>query len=183
MKKKSIEKKGGLLKYNYNILKQDKKFLFFLFAGFFILYSFLDGLWKIPLINFGINRTLAVGIWDYLFIFGASALLSLFIGLWRYERKGHIQSNKIVGVFGGGMTGVLAGICPACQSIGLVAFGATFLNIPTTFLTPYLDIVKILSIGLLILAVYIKADSVYTKTCKTCPAFPKQFGGKKVRIK
>lgn len=175
--------KESFFKHNLKIVKNNKKFFFLLFAGLFVIYSFLYGLWKIPLIDFGINRTFAVGIWDYLFILGSSALMSTFVILWKHERKSQVQSNTKFGFIGGGTAAIFAGICPACQSIGLVAFGTTFLNIPTTFLAPYLGILKITSIGLLALAVYLKADSVYTKTCKTCLIFPKQFGGKKERIK
>lgn len=176
----SDKKKESLLKYNYNILKKDKKFLLLLFAGFFIGYSFLYGLWKIPVINFGINRDSIVGVLDYLFIFGISVLASLFIGLWRHEIKTNIQSNKIAGIFGGSTAGLLAGVCPACQSLGIVALGTTFLNIPLAFLIPYLNILKIISIGLLILVVYIKADSIYTKTCKACLIIPKQSKSKRL---
>ncbi len=174
VKEKSTEKKEGLFEYNYQIVKNNKKFLFLLFAGLFVVYSFLFGLWKIPLIDFGINRLSVVGIWDYLFLFGTSALISTFVVLWRHERKSQVQPLTTLEVAGGGSAALLAGICPVCQSIGLVAFGSTFLNIPTAFLTPYLGIFKTLSIGLLVLAVYLKADNVYTKTCKTCLISPEK---------
>ncbi|MBS3079983.1 hypothetical protein J4221_00770 [Candidatus Pacearchaeota archaeon] len=174
VEKNELEKKESLFEYNYNIIKKDKKFLFILFIGLFVVYSFLFGLWKIPIVNFGINRLSAVGMWDYLFLSGTSALISVFVVLWRHERKSQVQSLATVGVAGGGLAAFLAGICPVCQSIGLVAFGTTFLNIPTTFLTPYLGIFKTISIGLLVLAVYLKADSVYTKTCKDCLISPQE---------
>ena len=165
---KGVQEKEGLLGYNYKIMKQEKKLLFLLFAGLFVVYSFLFGLWKIPIVDFGINRLSSVGAGDYLFLLGTSALISLFVVLWRHERKSQVQSLTAVGVTGGGLAALLAGICPVCQSIGFVAFGTTFLNIPTAFLTPYLGIFKTISIGLLALAVYLKADSVYTKTCTAC---------------
>lgn len=175
---KTNEKKESLLEYNYNVVKSNKKFFLLLFVGLFVLYLFLFGLWKIPLVNFGINRLSAVGIWDYLFLFGTSALMSIFVVLWRHEKKSHVYSNTAVGMAGGGSAAFLAGVCPVCQSIGLIAFGTTFLNIPTTFLTPYLGIFKTLSIGLLVLAVYLKADSAYTKICKACLISPKKEGNK-----
>lgn len=176
---KSKNKKEGLFEYNYKIVKSNKKFFFLLFVGLFVVYSFLFGLWKIPLINFGIKRLSAVSLWDYLFLFGISALVSLFVLLWRHERKSHIQSSAAVGITGGGIAAFLAGICPVCQSIGIVALGTILLNVPTAFLTPYLGIFKIISIGLLVLAVYLKADSVYTKTCKICLIAPKKKKGNK----
>ncbi len=162
----------GLFRYNLAIIKENKKFFLILFAILLILYSFLFGLWKIPFIEFGINRLSSVGITDYLFIFGTSILVSIFFTLWKYERKNHIKSNSTVGATGGSFAAILSGICPVCQSIGLVAFGTTLLNIPTAFLTPYLGIIKTMSFGLLGLAVYLKADSVYTKTCKACLVTP-----------
>ena len=45
---KGVQEKEGLLGYNYKIMKQEKKLLFLLFAGLFVVYSFLFGLWKIP---------------------------------------------------------------------------------------------------------------------------------------
>src|SRR3989338_8352915 len=174
VEEKSKEKKENLFEYNCKIIIEDKKFLFLLFTGLFVIYSFLYGLWKIPVLGFGINRLSAVGLSDYLFLFGISALISIFVVLWRRERKSHVQSLASVGVAGGGLAALLAGICPVCHSIGLVAFLTTFLNIPTTFLIPYLGILKTISIGLLILAVYLKADSVYTKTCKACLISPKK---------
>ena len=162
------EQKEEFLKYNYKILNQDKKFLFLLFVGLFVVYSFLFGLWRIPVIDFGIERLSEVGIWDYLFLLGTAALLSIFVVLWRYERKSHAKSMASVGVAGGGASAVLAGVCPVCQGIGLVAFGSTLLSIPTAFLTSYLGIFKTISIGLLVLGVYLKAESVHTKSCIAC---------------
>ncbi len=183
MNKKSVEKKEGFWKHNYKIIKHNKKFLFLLFAGLAAIYSFLYGLWKIPFIGFGIYRDSLVGAGDYLFIFGSSALISLFVLLWRHERKNHIQSNAAVGVTSGGIAAFAAGICPACQGIALVALGTTFLNIPTTNLIPYLGIIKIVSLGALSLAVYLKADSVYTKTCKACLIFPESKKNKRKKTR
>ena len=122
----------------------------------------------------------SVGIWDYLFIFVVSVLISLFVTLWRYERKKHItNSNLTVGTAGGGIGALIAGVCPACQSLGLLAFGTTIFSIPTAFLVPYLGAIKTLSLGLLGLAVYLKADNVYTKTCKACTILPSKKKNKK----
>ena len=168
-KKTSAEKKEGIWKYNLSIIKSNKEFFLLLFAGLFVIYSFLYGLWIVPLIGFGISRMSAVGISDYLVVFGASAFISLFVTLWRYEKREHAaNSNGLVGAAGGGIAAVIGGICPACQGVVLLAFGTTILNIPAAFLVPYLGVIKTLSLGLLMLAVYLKADSVYTKTCKVC---------------
>src|SRR3972149_12240339 len=102
-KKTSAEKKEGIWKYNLSIIKSNKEFFLLLFAGLFVIYSFLYGLWIVPLIGFGISRMSAVGISDYLVVFGASAFISLFVTLWRYEKREHAaNSNGLVGAAGGG---------------------------------------------------------------------------------
>ncbi len=167
-KTKSIRGGNNIITHTIDILKGNLKVFFITLISVSIVYSFFYGIWRIPVIGFGVNRMDAVGLWDYLFIFVTSVLISIFVVLWRHERKNKIQSLTTAGVAGGGLTAVFAGICPVCQSLGLVAFGTIFLNIPTTFLIPYLGILKTVSIGLLGLAVYLKADSVYTRTCKAC---------------
>lgn len=172
-------KEKGFFKYNLKLIKDNQKLSLLLLAGFFVIYSFLYGLWKIPFIKFGINRLSSIGLGDYLFVLVTALLVSFFIVLWREEKKQRVHSNTVVGATGGGLAALVAGICPVCQSIGIVALGSTLLNIPTTFLAPYLGIIKTLSIGFLVLAVYLKADSVYTKTCKACLVPPAKGKNKK----
>lgn len=166
---KDNKEKEGLFNYNLEIIKNHKNFFFWLLAGFLVVYSFMYGLWKIPVIGFGINRMSSVRLSDYLFILAVSVFASLFFTLGVYEKKQHkTNSNKVFGTTGGGLAAFVAGICPVCQGIALVALGSTFLTIPTVFLLPYLGIIRTFSLGLLVLAVYVKADSVYTKTCPSC---------------
>ncbi len=171
-KTKEGGKKSTLFSTAKTAIKENKKF--FYIGGFilFVIYTFLYGLWKIPVIGLGINRLSPVTFTDYIFLFTITGLTASFITLWRYERKQHFSSNSKVGGVGGSIAGILSGVCPVCQSIGFVAFGTTFLNIPTAFLTPYLGIIKIISVGLLGLAVFMKADSIHTKTCRACVAPP-----------
>ncbi len=158
----------SLLSTLFSILKHSRSTFWLWSLGLFILYTFLFGLWKIPIVGFGINRMSAVTITDYFFIIAITLLMASFIVLWKYERAQKAPSSSTWGAAGGGFAAFLTGICPACQGIALVAFGATFLNIPTTFLLPYLGTLKLFSIGLLGLVVYMKADSIYTKTCAAC---------------
>ncbi|MEK6873004.1 MAG: hypothetical protein AABW90_03250 [Nanoarchaeota archaeon] len=178
--KKSLKQENeGFLKHSFGIIKNDKKFFLWLFVGFLVVYSFLYGLWKIPFIGFGINRMSSVGLVDYFFILGVSAFVSLLFTLVSYERNQyHTNSNKVLGTTGGGFAAFVAGICPACQGIALVALGSTLLTIPTAFLVPYLGVLKTLSLGLLVLAVYVKADSIYTKTCPACLTSPENTNKK-----
>ncbi len=158
----------SLWKNTLSILQQQRRLFWGSAIGFFILYTFLFGIWKIPLLGLGINRTSAVTLADYLFILLITVLISSFIVLWKQERQEKVVSSSKWGAVGGGFSAFLAGICPVCQSLAFVAFGGTFLNIPTAFLIPYLGVLKLFSLGILGLAVYMKADSVYTKTCTVC---------------
>lgn len=158
----------SLLTHTFSILNSSRSSFLFWSLGLLIFYTFLFGLWKIPLVGFGINRMSAVTITDYLFIILITGLAATFIILWKHERAQNVSSSSKWGALGGGFSAFLAGICPVCQSLGLLAFGTTFLNIPIGFLVPYLGTLKLFSLGLLGLAVYMKADSVYTKTCTAC---------------
>ncbi len=173
---KEDNKKSTLFSIIFSIiktaLKKNKKFLFISGFVLFVMYTFLYGIWKIPLIGLGINRLSPVTFTDYVFLFIITGLTASFITLWRYERKQHFSSNSKMGGIGGSLAGIISGVCPVCQSIGFVAFGTTFLNIPTAFLTPFLGIIKILSVGLLGLAVILKADSIRAKTCRACLVIP-----------
>ena len=158
----------SLLTHTFSILNSSRSSFLFWSLGLLIFYTFLFGLWKIPLVGFGINRMSAVTITDYLFIILITGLAATFIILWKHERAQNVSTSSKWGALGGGFSAFLAGICPVCQSLGLLAFGTTFLNIPIGFLVPYLGTLKLFSLGLLGLAVYMKADSVYTKTCTAC---------------
>lgn len=151
-----------------NIIKEYKKSLLLAFLGLLVIYSFLYGIWRIPIIDFGINRTSEITIIDYLFIIVIALLSALFIVFLRYEKYSKFSAHSTTGAGGIGVAGIVSTACPACQSIAVVGLGSTFFNIPTGFLTPYLGLLKILSVGLLSLAVFIKADSIYNKTCRSC---------------
>ena len=165
-----------LLNTTSSILKQKESKKIFLVSAliFLVVYSFLYGFWKIPFIEFGINRLSGIGFFDYLFVIAVSVLTSIFISLFLYERKSKLASASSIGGIGGGFAGFVGAICPVCQSVGIVAFGSTLLNIPTAFLTPYLGFLKVASIGLLGMAVYFKADSIHNKKCKGCEVKPEK---------
>lgn len=169
-KEGNLNKKENILSTSYNILKEkeSKKVLLISILVFLIVYSFLYGFWKIPIIDFGINRTSAIGFLDILFVFSISVLISLLLSFFLHEKRNNVASTSSIGGFGGGFAGFVGAICPVCQSIGIVAFGSTLLNIPTAFLTPYLGFLKIASVALLSLAVYFKAERIHNKKCPAC---------------
>ena len=68
------EKKENILSTSIEILKREesKKILLISITAFLIVYSFLYGFWKIPIIDFGINRLSGIGFFDYLFVIAVS---------------------------------------------------------------------------------------------------------------
>ena len=172
MEEKSLdkEKKESMFSTSVEILKQEesKRILMISITLFLAAYSFLYGFWKIPIIDFGINRLSGIGFFDYLFVIAVSILTSVFLALFLHERRNKLVSASSIGGVGGGFAGFVGAVCPVCQSVGIVAFGSTLLNIPTAFLTPYLGFLKVASIGLLGMAVYFKADSIHSKKCAAC---------------
>ncbi len=137
---------------------------------FFVLFSYLYGLWKIPFVDFGIQRMSAVTVWDYLFLVVVSLLMAVLLTLGKYERVTHLQSeSKYLGKGSGAFAGLVAAACPVCQGIVIAALGTTLLTIPLGFLVPYLNFMKVASLALLSLAVFFRADGICTKTCRPLP--------------
>ena len=164
--KKGENEISSLPQFVVQSIKHQQKFFFMTSAGFIILYSFLSGFWKIPGLDFGINRITEIGISDIIYLMIISVLAALFILLWKQEQADRVSST--VGGIGSVFAGAVGAICPACQTIGVVALGSTLLSIPATAVVPYLGLLKLFSIGILGLAVYMKAESTFTKTCKAC---------------
>lgn len=140
------------------------------FILFLLLFSYLYGLWKIPFIDFGIHRMTDVTAWDYLYLAFVSLLLSILLTLGKYEKITRMHSeSKYLGKGSGIFAGLVAATCPVCQGIVFAALGSTILTIPLGLITPYINFFKVASAALLALAVFFRADSIYTKTCPTLP--------------
>ena len=92
-------KKENLLSTSLKALKQkeSKKILLISTIISLITYSFLYGMWRIPVIDFGINRTTPIVYYDYLFVIAVSLLVSIFLALFLYERREKIASGSSVG--------------------------------------------------------------------------------------
>ncbi len=171
---------GKMKKENKNIFSHTlgivkKHFIFFITAFIlsFLIYSFIYGVWLIPFLDFGIMRMSEVVLADYLFITLVSLIIALLITLMKYERINRLNANtKSINTIGGGIAGFAAAVCPVCQGITMVALGTTFANIPLGPLVPYINILKFVTIGLLLLAVSLKADSIYKKVCIACKIMP-----------
>ncbi len=162
------KKEAGLFANTLEVVQKEQRLFWLSALAFLILYSFLFGLWRIPLIDFGLNRMDAITFLDYLFLLALSILAAIFVTLWRYEHREKISSHSGVGGVAGASTALFSAICPACQGIAVIGLGTTLLNIPTAILVPYLGILKIFSLGLLGLGVVLKAESIHTKKCTFC---------------
>lgn len=171
MKVKEKQTKG-IVKHTFRILKEKPNSRNLIIISFIALaiYSFLYGVWRIPFLDFGIFRMSSISVFDYIFILLVAVLSSLLIVLFIYEKKNYTASSSVSAMssVGGGFAGFFASICPVCQGIVIVALGSTLLNIPTVFLIPYLNVFKITSLGLLGLALSLKAQSIYTGHCEAC---------------
>ncbi len=178
----NMEKVKSINMWNntFGVIKENLKKFLLSSLVLLVIYTFLYGFWHIPFIDFGINRMSPIVFLDWVFVILVSLLTSIFLTLFRYEKANNFSSNSSAGAVGVGFGGFSA-ICPVCQSVGLVAFGTTFLNIPTGFLIPYLGPLKIISLGILGLAVFMKADSIHTKKCESCEIIPKSVKTKKTK--
>ena len=133
-----------------------------------VLYSFLYGLWKIPIIEFGINRFSTVGILDYLYLVLISVLTGLLFTLFKYERLQSIKSGSKLAGSGGLFAGIVSAVCPVCQGVSIAALGSTVALLPLAFLVPYIGLLQIVTIFILGFSLYLKADSIFTQTCIAC---------------
>ncbi len=179
MNKKIIYKKyqQGIVLHTLEILKQNFSVLAVSFFVSMLFFTFFYGFWSIPLLNIGISRMSSVTATDYLFIFFASVLFGGIVSLIAYERKDRIKTGAAsgVGVVGGAVAGFFGAVCPVCQGIVILAFGATY-GIPTYFITSYTGTFKIISLVLLGMAFALKAQSIYTSNCVACGIREKKNG-------
>lgn len=142
---------------------------------FGILYTFLYGLWKIPVVDFGINRFSAVGILDYTYLLLIIVFTGLMCVLFRYERNQAIKSGSKLSGGGSLLAGVVSTICPVCQGVSIAALGGTVAAIPLTFLVPYIGLIQLMTVLILGFALYLKVNSVYTQTCIACAKIDTKF--------
>ncbi len=168
--RKAHHKSDNVIMHTLGIVKQPRYTKTFAVAFILsaILYSFLYGLWKIPAIEFGINRLSAVGILDYLYLILISALAGLLFTLFKYGRMQSVKSGSALAGGGGLFAGIVSTVCPACQGISIAALGGTVAALPLAFLVPYMGLIQFITIFILGFALYLKANSIFTQTCISC---------------
>ena len=167
---KAHHKSGNVIMHTLGIVKQPRYTKTFAAAFILsaILYSFLYGLWKIPAIEFGINRLSAVGILDYLYLILISALAGLLFTLFKYGRMQSVKSGSTLAGGGGLFAGIVSTVCPACQGISIAALGGTVAALPLASLVPYIGLIQFITVFILGFALYLKANSIFTQTCISC---------------
>ncbi len=168
--RKSAPDSGNFISHTIGIIKQPLYVKTFAISAilFGILYTFLYGLWKIPVIDFGINRFSAVGVLDYAYLLLITAITGLMFALFKFERNQSIKSGSKLSGGGGFLAGIVSTICPACQGVSIAALGGTVAIIPLAFLVPYIGLIQLITVLILGFALYLKANSIYTQTCITC---------------
>lgn len=162
-----------LFSTTWKILREPKYFKWWVFSalGFAIFYTFLYGIWKIPGIKLGLVRMTEIGASDVLFLTFVPVMVGALISLLKY--KADDGSGLATGGTGGTLAGIVSAICPTCQGITIAALGSTIGAIPLGPLIPYLGLLKMVSILILSLSLYVTAKGIYTKTCLACEVLPK----------
>ena len=160
--------KQGVLSNTAGILRQRKytKIAAISILGFAVLYSFLYGLWQIPVLQIGFDRMTEVTLVDVTYVVLISVMSGLLVSLLRFKIN-EADGSKMVGI-GGIFAGVVSTACPVCQGITFIALGSTVAAIPLGFLIPYLWVLQIATIFILGLSLYLTSSNIYAKTCISC---------------
>ncbi len=160
----------SVFSHTFGILKQRKyaKLSLISIAAFGILYSFLYGVWQIPVLQIGILRMSEITLIDIMYISIISVLAGLMVALLKYKT----DSKSASGMAGAGgiFAGAVSTVCPVCQSVTFLALGSSAAIIPLGFLIPYLWVLQIAALFVLGLSLYMISNSIYTKTCIGCKA-------------
>ena len=168
---------GKVFENTAGIIKDNIKTFLASVAILGILFTFLYGLWKIPIIDFGFHRMAEIGIVDILYIIAITAMAGILMVLMRQKIRLDPKSSKLGGT-GGLFVGFVSAVCPVCQGITIAALGGTIAFIPLGFLSSFVWILQLVSLFVLWIAVYLNSLSIYTKTCITCEIKPKIQGSK-----
>lgn len=148
------------------IFKNHFKFFLVCLAMFSVFYTFLYGIWQIPFADIGFNRAEGAIVFDYVYIVSITFLSSVLMTLIKYERSENLVVEKRFFAIGGILAAFVSAVCPICQGIAIFAFSGTFVAaLPLAFLIPYLFLIQIASLAILLIALYLKINSIYTLRC------------------
>jgi len=162
---------GKIFANSASIVKQNTKTFVLAAVVFGILFTFLYGVWRLPLLDFGFTRMSEVGFLDWVYISAITVMSSALMVLMRHKVKISKRSSKLGGV-GGVFAGFVAAACPACQGITLVALGSTLAFLPIGALSSFVWIMQLVALFVLWISLYMVSHSIYTKTCLSCEIKP-----------
>ncbi len=159
-----------IFSYNLSILKESKIKETAVGATFLllVLFSFLYGMFRIPVIDFGIVRMTPIQISDIIYIFVTASLLGVLVALLKYKTEAVPLRAKGSSSMSGFLAGFISAVCPVCQTLSVAAFGATIASIPTGFLLSYVGLIRLVGLAFLGFGLYSVAYSLYVKTCPYC---------------
>ena len=105
------------------------------------------------------TRMVPPGILDYMFLVVTSAMLGAYVSLYIYGRR---TCSKDYAAAGGAVPAFLAVSCPACSVILVSLFG---MSAVTMYIEPLRPVLGIIGIGILAVALYLKARSISSGAC------------------
>ena len=162
MFKKVIESKKTikdiLIRRNYFILFASTAILLFLILYILTLATTTNQSLSIFIMMNGLDYAILT----FFLLFIISLLFGIYISLFVYKIRRNMKGRKVIGIFGGS-SGLIAGIfgagCPMCGSVIFALFGAPL----ALFFMPFKGLeLRVLSILLLIISIYIISKSIYS---------------------
>jgi len=172
-------KKRSIAAHIIGILKQRKYARIAIISTilFGLLYSFLYGLWQIPVVQVGLVRMSEITFLDVVFLVLAPIMAGMLVTLIKYKMD-DAAGLKAGTVGGSALAGFVAAICPSCQGVTFAALGSTVAALPLGFLIPYLWILQIAALYILAFSLYLTVNNIYTKTCPASANILKLAGNK-----
>ncbi|MBI3412897.1 MAG: hypothetical protein HY051_02340, partial [Candidatus Aenigmarchaeota archaeon] len=150
-----VKRLKKIINYNLSILKESryKETAIGTALLIFVFFSFLYGMFRVPVFDIGIVRMSPITFLDIAYIILASALMGTLIALLRYKMSIASAGSKGTAI-GGSALGFFGAVCPVCQTLSLAAFGSTVAALQLGFLVPYINAIRAFSLLLLGFALY-----------------------------
>ena len=150
-----------VFEHNLEILKRQKVTAIAATILSMLLFSFIYGIFKIPILEFGVEKAMHVSIFDVFYIILVSTMSGALFALMKHRSEG-VAKGAGIGSFAAGTFGA---VCSSCQSLTLVALGSTLFALPLESIVPFLEIIRFASIALLGFSLYTISVNNYSGTC------------------
>ena len=164
---------GKVFENTGKIVKSSMKTFILSAIIFGVIFSFLYGIWRLPVIDFGFTRMSEVTALDWVYLLAITLMSGILITLIRHKIKSAPKTSKLGGL-GGIFAGFVAAACPVCQGITIAALGSTLAFIPLGALSSFVWVLQLVALFILWISIYLTSVSIYTKTCITCEIKPKE---------